>query len=31
MTTIDQTKLQELIGKYKADFETNIPNELYKW
>ena len=31
MTTIDQTKLQELIGKYKADFDTNIPNELYKW
>lgn len=31
MITIDQTKLQELIGKYKADFNTYISRELYKW
>ena len=31
MTTIDQTKLQELISKYKADFNTYISREIYKW
>lgn len=31
MITINQTKLQELISKYKADFNTYISREIYKW
>lgn len=31
MITIDQTKLLQLIGRYKADFNNNIDRERYKW
>lgn len=31
MINIDYTKLQVLIAKYKANFNQNISNEIYKW
>lgn len=31
MINIDYSKLQVLIAKYKANFNQNISNEIYKW